>query len=292
MHPDHAPKRKPIPSEQDPARRDHLGVALLLSVCLHGLLMAWQWQRQPAAATAASTLEVVLVNAQSPSAPLRPEVIAQQPVDGGGDAEHGLATSALPRTVEQASSEHVLLALRQRRAELERQQRELLTQLFNKQHALDPDAPHAPPEDLGDDSLQQEQRVLSARIAALKARLQQDNARPERQVPAPAAAQAAYAAYVEAWRLRIEQLGTEHYPFDARGRIYGSLQLTVHIHRDGSLARITVDRPSEHAILNLAAQHIVQLAAPFAPLPVELNRDVLTITRTWHFTDQHLDTAP
>jgi len=288
MHPDH----KPLPSGQNPARRDHLGVALLLSACLHGLLMAWQWQRQPAAAPAASTLEVVLVNAQTTSAPLHPEVVAQQPVDGGGDAARGLAASPLPRTVEQAYSEHVLLALRERRAELERQQRELLTQLFNEQYALDPDAPHAPPEDLGDDALQQEQRVLSARIAALKARLQQDNARPERQLAAPAAAQAAYAAYVEAWRLRIEQLGTEHYPVEARGRIYGSLQLTVHIHRDGSLARITVDRPSEHAVLNLAAQHIVQLAAPFAPLPAELNREMLTITRTWHFTDQQLDTAP
>jgi len=276
-----------------PARRDHLGVALLVSACLHGLVLIWPWRTSPAVAPLASLLEVVLVNAQTPSAPLNPHVVAQQALDGGGQVPHGVAASPLPRTVAQSPDTHVLLALRKRQMELEKQQQALLTQLRNDQHVLNPEAPQ-PWDEAGRDAVEQQQQIISARIATLQARMDQYNAQPRRRFTGPAAAQAQYAAYVEAWRLRIEELGTEHYPVEARGRIYGSLQLSVTIRRDGSLAHIDIDRPSEHAILNLAARRIVQLAAPFAPLPDDLARttDTLTITRVWHFTDQQLDTTP
>jgi len=275
-----------------PPGRDYLGVALLVSAGLHGLVFYGQWRTTPPAPRAA-TLEVVLVNAQTPGAPVKPEVVAQQNLDGGGSAPRGMAASPLPRTVAQAPDDaQVLPALRLRQAELERQQA-LLTQRLNDQHAIASEASR-PLDQAGRDAIAQEQQILNARIAALKARIDQYNAQPRRQFPGPAAARAEYAAYVEAWRLRIEQLGTEHYPAEARGRIYGSLRLTATIGRDGSLERIDIDRPSEHAVLNLAAQRIVQLAAPFAPLPEALARNAhaLTITRTWHFTDQQLDTAP
>ena len=99
---------------------------------------------------------------------------------------------------------------------------------------------------------------------------------------------------MEHWRQAIEQIGTRHYPEQARGHTYGSLQLTVHIRTDGSLDRVEIDRPSEHAILNLAAQRIVQLAAPFPPLPASVaeHTDILAITRTWHFIENRLDTTP
>ena len=55
---------------------------------------------------------------------------------------------------------------------------------------------------------------------------------------------------------------------------------------------IAFDRPSDHAILNSAARRIVELAAPFDPLPAALaaKTDILAITRTWHFTRAGLDT--
>jgi len=274
--------------------RDHLGAALLISACLHGAALVWHWQTAPAFAPAASTLEVVLVNAHTPDAPANPTVLAQQSLDGGGDAPRGISASPLPRTVVQSPDEQVLLALQKRRMALEAQQQALLTQLLNAQRVPNPEALRQAADVAGRDAIDQEQQIVSSRIAALQARIAQYNARPEHRFAGPAATWAAYAAYVEAWRQRIEQLGTEHYPAAARGRIYGSLQLSVTIRRDGSLVRILIDRPSEHAILNLAARRIVQLAAPFAPLPDAIARDadVLTITRTWHFTDQQLDTAP
>jgi len=278
-----------------PTGRDHLGAALLISACLHGAALVWYWQTPPPAfAPAASMLEVVLVNTHTPDAPAQPTVVAQQALDGGADAPRGIAASPLPRTVAQSPDEQVLLALRKRRMALEAQQQVLLTQLLSAQRVPNSEALRQTEDASGRDAIDQAQQVVSSRIAVLKARIAQYNAGPEHQLAGPAAARAVYAAYVEAWRQRIEQLGTEHYPAAARGRIYGSLQLSVTIRRDGSLVRVEIDRPSEHAILNLAARRIVQLAAPFAPLPDAIARDAdeLTITRTWHFTDQQLDTAP
>jgi protein TonB len=91
--------------------------------------------------------------------------------------------------------------------------------------------------------------------------------------------------YVEDWRQKVERIGNLNYPEGARGRIYGSLRVTVSIKSDGSLDDIQVDRPSEHKVLNEAALKIVRLAAPYAAFPPEIRKDtdILVITRTWTF---------
>ncbi len=272
-----------------------MAAALLLSLAAHAALLAWHFlPAQPA--TQSSTLEVTLVNSRSEQAPLNPQALAQQNLDGGGDQTQGMASSPLPRTSDGSAEETVLAALRRRQAELEAEQRRLLTQL----EALDTVAAARPSPELlgrssdpGEDDRQQDSLVLSARIAALKDRIERYNALPRQTFTAPAARASDDARYVEAWRQRIELIGTQHYPPEARGRIYGDLQLTVYIRRDGSLDHIQFDQPSDQAILNSAARRIVELAAPFDPLPPELaqHTDILAITRTWHFTRDGLDTG-
>jgi protein TonB len=77
-----------------------------------------------------------------------------------------------------------------------------------------------------------------------------------------------------------------NYPEAARGKLYGSLVLTVTIMPDGQVARIDINRSSGHKILDDSARRIVQMASPYAAFPPEIRRDtdVLEITRTWHFT--------
>ncbi len=274
--------------------RGRMAAALLLSLAAHAALLAWHGvPARPA--THVSTLEVTLVNSRSEQAPLNPQALAQQNLDGGGDQTRGMTSSPLPRTADGSADETVLAALRRRQAELEAEQRRLLTQL----ESLDT-APAARPTptllgsslDPGEDNRQQDSLVLSARIAALKERIERYNALPRQTFTAPSARASDDARYVEAWRQRIELIGTQHYPPEARGRIYGDLQLTVYIRRDGSLDHIRFDRPSDRAVLNGAARRIVELAAPFDPLPPELTQhtDILAITRTWHFTRDGLDT--
>lgn len=224
-------------------------------------------------------------------------MLAQQNLDGGGDRAQGITSSPLPRTSDSSAEETVLAALRRRQAELEAEQRRLLSQV----ESLDAVAAARPSPTLlgrsadpGEDDRQQDSLVISARIAALKDRIERYNALPRQTFTAPSARASDDARYVEAWRQRIELIGTRHYPPEARGRIYGDLQLTVYIRRDGSLDHIQFDRPAQQAILNSAARRIVELAAPFDPLPPELARhtDILAITRTWHFTRDGLDMVP
>src|SRR5690606_200234 len=189
----------------------------------------------------------------------------------------------------------ILAALRKRQQELEQEQQRLYTLLVSRQQALperqQPEL-NEPAADLGDDDLEQDSLILNAQISAIKERIEQYNAQPRRQFTEPSTQAVDYAEYVEAWRSKIQLLGTEHYPAEARGKLYGSLQLTVYIQRDGSLLKVEINQPSSHAVLNLAATRIVQLAAPFAPLPpsIAARTDVLAITRTWHFENQTLTT--
>lgn len=102
------------------------------------------------------------------------------------------------------------------------------------------------------------------------------------------------AAYEEAWREKVERIGNLNYPDEARrDKLSGRLLLAVGIKPDGSVYSIQVQHSSGHATLDNAARRIVELAAPFAPLPAELRDelDILVITRTWRFdSDYRLET--
>lgn len=276
-------------------RNDYLHIALVLSLALHATVLALRFADPPAPASRMRLLEVTLVNARSETTPVQPEMLAQASLDGGGESRAGQASSPLPRTVSESADEVVLAALRKRQEELEAEQLRLYTQLLSRQKVLperkQPDL-FEQSQDPGEDSRHQESLLLNAQISVLKERIERYNAQPRRQFTGPSTRAVDYAEYIEAWRQKIELLGTEHYPAEARGKVYGSLQLTVYIRKDGTLERIEIDRPSNHAILNLAAARIVQLAAPFAPLPPSMaaKTDVLAITRTWNFVNQTLET--
>jgi protein TonB len=97
-----------------------------------------------------------------------------------------------------------------------------------------------------------------------------------------------YAAYLEAWRSKVEKIGNLNYPDEAkRNKLHGNLLMHVAVRADGSVEQIRVVRSSGHRLLDDAAVRIVRLSAPFAPFPPEIrkNVDVLDITRTWQFLD-------
>jgi protein TonB len=97
-----------------------------------------------------------------------------------------------------------------------------------------------------------------------------------------------YAAYLEAWRSKVEKIGNLNYPDEAkRNKLYGNLLMHVAVRADGSVERIRVVRSSGHKLLDDAAVRIVRMSAPFSPFPPEIRKqvDVLDITRTWQFLD-------
>lgn len=128
-------------------------------------------------------------------------------------------------------------------------------------------------------------RLEMARLAAEIAESRQDYAkRPRKKYISANTAEFEYARYLAAWSARIERVGNLNYPDDARREdLHGNLVLTVGLRRDGSVKSMDIIDPSGHKILDDAAQRIVRLAAPFAPIPQDREVDELYITKTWQF---------
>lgn len=127
-------------------------------------------------------------------------------------------------------------------------------------------------------------------IASLDAEIQNQldakAKRPRRKFISANTREHKYAAYMEAWRAKVERVGNLNYPDEARRqRLNGNLILDVALNADGSINEINVRRPSGHPMLDDAAIRIVRLASPYAPFPDEFVKDVdiLHITRTWQF---------
>lgn len=97
------------------------------------------------------------------------------------------------------------------------------------------------------------------------------------------------AAYVDAFRSRVEEIGNKNYPSLARQKkIYGNVRLMVSILATGQVKDITVLKSSGSPLLDEAARQSVRLAEPFQPFPAAIRRDtdILQIIRTWKFTDR------
>lgn len=97
------------------------------------------------------------------------------------------------------------------------------------------------------------------------------------------------AAYVDAFRSRVEEIGNKNYPAAARQKkIYGNVRLMVSILANGQIKEIVVLKSSGHPILDEAARQSVRLAEPFQPFPAAIRQDtdILQIIRTWKFADR------
>ena len=133
-------------------------------------------------------------------------------------------------------------------------------------------------------------------IARLQAQIDKQisdyNKRPKRLTFGINAVGVTYARYVADWATRIERLGTERYPPQARGKLYGSMLITVEIDRNGNVVGIVLNRKSPHEVLNRAVREIVLAGAPYERFPPEMARegDILQIVRTWTFTRDALAT--
>jgi protein TonB len=110
--------------------------------------------------------------------------------------------------------------------------------------------------------------------------------RPRRKFISATTKEYKYAAYMEAWRSKVERVGNINYPEQARKQgLSGSLILDVALNPDGSINEITIRRSSGKKILDDAAIRIVELAAPYGAFPQHIKdeTDILHIMRTWQF---------
>jgi periplasmic protein TonB len=102
-----------------------------------------------------------------------------------------------------------------------------------------------------------------------------------------------YAPYLDSWRRKVEHIGNLNFPDVIRSRhLSGSLALEVALNADGSIRALTLRKPSPYKVLDEAAVHIVQQAAPFEPFPASFSKDtdVLRFVYVWRFNGGRIDT--
>ncbi len=268
-----------------------VSAALAFSLALHAFVLFGIGFALPDPRKAANflqPLQVVLVNSKSRTRPIQADALAQNNLDGGGNTnEDRRAKTPLPTlnddkqfTPEQSA---------QRQYQLERESKRLLTQIKSSHSVVQEQnlRQQQETERLNGEDLVQHSLEIVRLEAEIHKNLDTYQKMPRRKFIGARTQEFRFAQYVEDWRIKVERIGNLNYPEQARQqKVYGSLLLTVSIRADGSVESVEVSRSSGQRLLDAAAQRIVKLAAPFAPLPPDIRKDtdILSITRTWTFT--------
>lgn len=300
---------------------DAMKIAIVISVFIHAIILTIKFQPElKKLADHLPSLDVVLVNAKTKSAPDKADLLAQANLDRGGNTdENRKLKTALPAPIQKttevklqpnaearSSAKSAQLkaqeAREQKRADaLEKQAQELLTQIKStKKIESNPtqNAASAEPE-TGEQKAKTKSLDRAELIAAslemdrLQAQIdkQQDEyqKRPKRKFIGARTKEYRFALYVESWRQKVERIGNMNYPEAAKAqKLYGQLRMTVSIKADGSLENVVIDQKSNHKVLDDAAKQIVEAGAPYAAFPDDIKKDtdILSITRTWTFTQE------
>lgn len=99
------------------------------------------------------------------------------------------------------------------------------------------------------------------------------------------------AVYLDAWKRRIEQVGTINFPNAARrSKLSGNPVIEVVLASSGGLVRADVRRSSGYGELDRAAMDILKLATPFEAFPEDLaaRYEVLRFAYEWRFVGGRL----
>ena len=296
-------------------------VAIWISILIHAVILSIKFEPElRKLADKLPSLDVVLVNAKTKTAPEKAELLAQANLDRGGNTDKNKKLkTALPapkeKTTEvklkpnseaQSAAKSAKLRAQEAREqkrvdELEKQAQELLTQINGKRKIESnptQNAATAEPE-TGEQKAKAKALDRADLIAAslemdrLQAQIDKQQEeyqkRPKRKFIGARTKEYRFALYVESWRQKVERIGNMNYPEAAKAqKLYGQLRMTVSIKADGSLEKVVIDQPSNHKVLDDAAKRIVELAAPYAVFPDDIKKDtdILDITRTWTFTQE------
>ncbi|RQW24979.1 energy transducer TonB [Rhodobacteraceae bacterium CH30] len=265
-------------------------VALLLSLALHLILLAWpSVSLQPLTGSSASMSELKVSLLHRPTLEKPPETtreLAQADSLGGGTAvpESRVMSPAEPRPAVSGSG----IAPEGRAQTTVRHER------LTRDHSSYAIAGKGESLPSADSLLAQARELAAQQQGEIGTRTSFDDAAPKRGVFGVSARGVEWARYAEDWRLKIERIGKLNYPDEARRQgLFGSLVLKAVLGSDGRLLSVSILRSSGQPVLDEAALHIVRMASPFAPFPPGLAAKFgsLEIARKWSFSsDNELST--
>ncbi len=269
--------------------RDRLGFTLFFAASLHAAVILGVSFTREDIAPPAPTIEVTLAQHADLEAPEDADFIAQSNQLGSGTEADARETTARSETDFQSERPAPIAATPPPPMPADATfQRELLTtdsamedQVTRSEEVPVEETPTPEFTALSYDDLAEEIASLEARIAAEEQALAK---RPRvKRLTSVSTKSADEAAYLNAWRQKVERIGTANYP---SGGIYGDLRLLVVLRYDGELEEVRLLESSGHKALDDAALRIVRLAAPYQDFPVEMRKkyDRLEIIRTWQFS--------
>ena len=267
-----------------------LALGIGVSVFLHAALLTLQF-KFPDAANAAreKAMDIILVNAKSAKKPRDAQALAQANLDGGGNTdENRRAKTPLPPTQQQTTG--VDIEQMQRRVrDLEARQQTLLTQaksLRSVAPAENANEQPAPSPNISGMDLAESARAMARLEGEISKSVDEYNKRPRKMFVGARTQEYGLASYFEAWKQKIERIGTMNYPQEARGKFYGSVVIFVELNAaDGSIYSAEIAKSSGHKLLDQAALRILRMSAPFGPISREAlgGATVLSFSRTWNF---------
>jgi len=236
----------------------------------------------------ADTLDVVLVQWRTEEAPDKADYLAQASQKGGGETREKV------RPMEPVSGEFpvpddgpdVQPSVQQATAP-EVELREIVAVEKDSASPLRPTTVEQPDMERPNAAqLMQQSQNLASLHAQTTGKRQWKSRLPRREFISANTKEYEFASYMSGWVAKVERVGNMNYPHELRQKkLHGDLILTVGIQQNGTVESIDVKRSSGVPEIDRAAIDIVQMAAPYAPLPDNIadHVDVLHITRTWRF---------
>jgi len=272
-----------------PANDRRLWLAVGISLLFHALVLSLHFAFPEASQVAREkALDIILVNARSQRPPSNAQALAQANLDGGGNTDDDRrASTPLPPTAQQLDGSD-LQQMRRRVQELEAAQQKMLTQAASlaKVAAAETRSDQPLPSQLSGRDLADAARAMARLEGEINKMADEYNKRPQKKFVGARAQEYALAPYFDAWKQKVERIGTLNYPDEARGKMYGRVVIFVELRaEDGSLFNAEISRSSGQKVLDQAAMRILRMAAPFGPIPREAmgGATVLSFAREWNF---------
>ena len=277
-----------IPKTNPEHEPDRFGFSLFLAIAVHALLIFGLGFKLHQQQQAAPTLEVTLAQHRSEKEPEDAEFLAQHNQQGSGNQsdKQALTTDQL--------SEINADQLKKTGVPLQQSTQQPIAgdtpTLSTTSDSLSSTTNEPKPQEAEQNALVPLPQATSLEIASLKAKLDQKQQEYNKlarvlRLTSASTKSAEHAAYLRYWIDRIEMVGNNNYPEEARQKsMYGDLRLAVTVLPNGAVDNVEILLSSGQRVLDQAAIRTVRLASPFAPFPAEIKQwDKLEIIRTWRF---------
>ena len=282
-------------------RSDIFSITGFFSVLVHAIIVLGVTFRLPDIKNQPNVdnnLEIVLINSSNQIRDEDADTISVEDNQGGGNSEQAASSPLEFRPTTADPIESIKLT-----AQAQTQPRRIEDQLLTAPStSVSISAPEPSdietletPEATDGESLITTKSARQLERERLIAKIQQAQVdyqkRPKKAFLSPSTKAEGSARYLLNWKNRIQTVGNDRLPSIIREQqLIGIVILSVEINPNGTIAKIVVNRPSRHKVLNDYAQQILRQASPFEPFPDEdyfKNLDILVITRSFEFDPQN-----